>query len=58
MGGDAGADVNRHQGVRDRVVEIARDPQPLIGDPAEVLLLALLRDAKVPLAPRVAELAP
>ena len=42
MRGDSGADVDRDESVRDRVVQVARDAHPLVGDAAAVLLLALL----------------
>ncbi len=42
MRGDSGANVDRDESVRDAVVEVARDPQPLVGDAAAVLLLAFL----------------
>ena len=42
MGGDSGADVDRDESVRDRVVQISRDADALVGDAAAVLLLAFL----------------
>ena len=56
--GDAGADVDCNERVRDRVVQLARDPQSLVGDPPQALLFALLRDPQVAFAARFAELAP
>jgi hypothetical protein len=44
MGGDAGPDVDRHEGMRDRVVEVACDSQPFVGDAAAIFLLALVGD--------------
>jgi hypothetical protein len=55
---DAGAHVDRHEGVRDRVVEVAGDSQPLVGDAAPILLLALAPDPRVPLPFCLAQLAP
>ena len=51
-----GADPRLHrdarQGVGDRVVQVAGDPQPLLGDPAAGLLLARLRQVPGPFLQR------
>ena len=58
VGGNTGADVDRYECMRDGVVEVAGDSEPLVGDAAAAFLLALLGDPEVALAPGLAELTP
>jgi hypothetical protein len=55
---DACADVDRHEGVRDRIVEIARHSKALVGNATAALLFTLVGDPQVPLPMRLAQFAP
>jgi hypothetical protein len=55
MGGDARLHIDQGDVVRDDVVEVTGDPQPLLGDPAAGLLLAGALGALGPLPYRVDE---